>query len=88
MLFALSMVLFLWMALLLARHPGGRLRFVYSAGLLLALALAGISGCTSASLTGPSNNNGGTPLGAFTIKVNVKAGNFSVIVPVSVMVTK
>lgn len=87
-LFALSMLLFLWMGFLLARHPGGRLRLVYSAGLLLALALAGISGCTSASLTGPSNNNGGTPLGAFSIKVNVTAGNFSLIVPVSVTVTK
>jgi hypothetical protein len=87
-LFALSMLLFLWMAFLLARHQGGRLRLVYSAGLFLALALAGISGCTSASLTGHSGNNGGTPVGNFKINVQVNAGNFSTTVPLSLTVTK
>jgi hypothetical protein len=63
------------------------LRFAYSAGLVLALVLAGISGCTSASTSGPPNNTG-TPVGNFTINVTVAAGNFTLKVPVSVTVTK
>jgi len=86
-LFALSMLLLLWMAFLLSRHRGGRLRVAYSAGLVLALVLAGISGCTSASMSGPPNNTG-TPVGNFTINVVVAAGNFTLKVPVSVTVTK
>ena len=87
MLLALSTILSLLLAFLLARHRGGRLRLVYATGLLLVLTVAGVAGCTSASVPG-SPNNTGTPLGNSIINVTVAAGGFSVVVPVNVMVTK
>ncbi|MGC1453222.1 MAG: hypothetical protein WA830_24590, partial [Candidatus Sulfotelmatobacter sp.] len=87
MLLTLSTILSLLMAFLLARHRGGRLRLVYATGLLLVLTVAGVAGCTSASVPG-SPNNTGTPLGNSIINVTVAAGGFSVVVPVNVIVTK
>jgi len=85
MVFFVSPLLLLGTALLLSRSRGRRQQLAYGAGLVLALAIAGVSGCSSPS---SSLNKGGTPLGSFTINVNVTAGNFSVVVPVSVTVTK
>ena len=87
MLLTLSTILSLLMAFLLARHRGGRPRLVYATGLLLVLTVAGVAGCTSASVPG-SPNNTGTPLGNSIINVTVAAGGFSVVVPVNVIVTK
>jgi uncharacterized repeat protein (TIGR03803 family) len=81
--FGLGMLLAMLMALQLARHREGRLRLAYSTGLVLALVLAGFSGCS-----GSKPNQNATPAGAYTINVTVTAGNFSVKVPVNVTVTK
>ena len=78
--FALATLLALRVAFLLARRRGRRLRLVYSAGLVLALALAGIWGCTSSPPV--------TPVGTYTIDITIKAGGFSLVVPVTVQVTQ
>jgi len=73
------------MAFLLSRSRVRRQRLAYGAGLVLALAIAGVSGCSSSSMSSPSTH--GTPLGSYTMNVKVTAGNFGVVVPVSVKVT-
>jgi hypothetical protein len=79
-LFALAALLAARVAFLLVRRWGRCPRLAYSAGLILALALAGISGCTSRPLV--------TPVGTYTINVTIRAGSFSVVVPVTVQVTQ
>jgi hypothetical protein len=55
---------------------------LYTAGLLSAMVLSGISGCGGAS------NQNTTPVGTYTINVTVTAGTFTATVPVNVTVTK
>jgi len=79
-LFSLATLLAMRMAFLLVRRRGRRLGLIYSAGLILALVLTGISGCSSSAPV--------TPVGTYTINVTVTAGGFSVVVPVTVQVTQ
>ncbi len=78
-LFALATLLAMRMAFVLVRRRGRPLRLVYTAGLILALVLTGISGCGSSAHV--------TPVGTYTVNVKVQAGTFSVVVPVTVQVT-
>jgi hypothetical protein len=82
-LFGFGALLAMLMALQLARQNRARPRLLYAAGLLFAMVLSGMSGCG-----GGSSNSNATPTGNYTINVKVTAGNFSVVVPVNVMVTK
>ncbi len=79
-LFALAALLATRLAFLLVRHRGRCPRLAYSAGLILALVLGGISGCTSPPPV--------TPVGTYTVNVTVQAGGFSIVVPVPVQVTQ
>jgi hypothetical protein len=81
-LFAFGVLLTMLMALQLARQNRARPRLLYTAGLLSAMVLSGISGCGGAS------NQNTTPVGTYTINVTVTAGTFTATVPVNVTVTK
>jgi hypothetical protein len=76
----LGVLLAVPMALQFARQKRARPRLLYAAvGILIALLLGGISGCSSVSLTPPNT---------YTVNVTVTAGNFSVTVPLTLTVTK
>ena len=64
----------------LARQNRARLRLVYAASFLFAIALCGLSACSGGSTD--------TPVGVYTVSVNAVAGNFNVMVPANVMVEK
>jgi hypothetical protein len=83
--FWLGMLLAILMAIQMARQNQARPRLLYAAGFLLALVLSGVSGCTSASLTGGGN---GTSPTTYTININVTDGGFSATVPLTLTVTK
>ena len=68
------------MVLQVARQNRARLRLLPAAGILAAVMLSGLSGC--------SNSRGVTPVGSYTINVTMTAGTFQVIVPVTLNVTK
>ena len=70
------------MARRLLRQNQARPRLLYAAGILIAILLCGMPGCSSSS----SQNE--TPVGMYTVSVKVAAGNFNVVVPVNVMVEK
>jgi hypothetical protein len=76
------------MALQLTRQNRARPRLLYAAGLLIAVLLSGLSGCTSASVVGPGGGGGGTPLNTYTVNAAVTAGNFSTTVHLTLIVTK
>ncbi len=81
--FAFGALLILLIGLQLTRQNRGRARLLYTAGLLFALVLSGMSGC------GSSANQNVTPVGTYTLNAQVTAGGvFSATVPLAVTVTK
>jgi len=70
------------MALQLMRRNRVSPQLLYAAALFSAMVLSGISGCGGAA------NQKVTPVGVYTVNVNVTAGAFSATVPLNVMVTK
>ena len=70
------------MARRLLRQNQARPRLLYAAGILLAILLCGMPGCSSRS----SQNE--TPVGMYTVSVKVAAGSFSIVVPANLMVEK
>ncbi len=88
--FFIGVLFAILMALQLSRQNRARPRLLYAAGLLVALLLSGISGCTSANSVGGGGGGGGTgtPLNTYTMKTAVTAGNFSTSVSLTLTVTK
>jgi hypothetical protein len=86
-LFAFGLLLAMLMALQLRRQNRARPRLAYAAGLVMALALllGGLNGC--AKLGSSNTPNVQTPPGTYVIHVTITAGNFSVVVPVTLNVT-
>ena len=81
-----GMLLVMLMALKLRRHNRVGPRLAYAAGLVLAMALVfgGLDGCANHS---GSNVEAVTPAGTYVLHITITAGNFTVVVPVTLNVT-
>ncbi|HUK31375.1 MAG TPA: Ig domain-containing protein, partial [Candidatus Acidoferrum sp.] len=84
--FGLGLLLAILMAVQLARQKRARPRLLYAAGILIALLLTGISGCSNSS--GHFPNAIATPPNTYTIHVTITAGSNSVTVPLTLTVTQ
>lgn len=87
-LFALGLLVAVLLGFQFAPRKRARLRLAYCASLAFALALlvGNLTGCGSSSTV--TTGTKGTPLGMYTISVNISASTFSVTVPLTLTVTK
>jgi 6-phosphogluconolactonase (cycloisomerase 2 family) len=76
------------MVFLMARQNRARPRLLYGAGLLCAVLLTGMSGCSGGGSKTPTTSANATPLGNYTVNVTITAAKFSTTVPLNLTVTQ